>query len=163
VVATLAGQAFICGWTNSVGTVVTNGMPFAVADNAATLYARWTLQTYTTGTPVNVPYDWLDQWGGNSGNYEALAKSKGLNGYFYWESYVAGLIPTDATSKFRITDFKVRRDNGKDAVATLDWTPHRTDRKYTVWGKTNLTDSAWHSPTNDATRFFKVSVDLGGN
>jgi len=120
----------------------------------------WTPQAYTTGTPVNVPFDWLDQWGGHSGNYEALAKSKGANGLFYWESFVAGLIPTDANSTFAITNFVIKCDNGKDAVATLEWSPHRGDRDYKVWGKTNLTDGAWHSPTNDATRFFKVEVRM---
>jgi len=120
----------------------------------------WTPQTHTTTTDVPVPYTWLDPLGGNSGNYEALANSIGKNGMFYWESFVAGLDPTDANSKFRITSFVVGRDNGKDAVTTLDWTPRRSDRDYTVWGKTNLTDSAWHFPTNDATRFFKVEVKM---
>ena len=126
---------------------------------ATNITARWT-QVATLTTPCLVPFSWLDQWGGNSGNYETLAKSTGVNGYFYWESFVAGLTPTDANSKFLITNFVVKCDNGKDAVATLDWTPHRTDRKYTVLGKTNLTDGAWHSPTNDGTRFFKVEVKL---
>ena len=26
--------------------------------------------------------------------------------------------------------------------------------------KTNLTDAAWHSPTNEASRFFKVVVEM---
>jgi len=49
----------------------------------------------------------------------------------------------------------------------LHWSPdyeHDPDpakrRKYTVWGKTNLTDASWHSPTNSGTRFFKVDVRL---
>jgi len=33
-------------------------------------------------------------------------------------------------------------------------------RAYTIYGKTNLTDRAWHSPTNEASRFFKVGVEL---
>jgi len=28
-------------------------------------------------------------------------------------------------------------------------------RAYTIYGKTSLIDSAWHSPTNDVSRFFK--------
>jgi len=31
---------------------------------------------------------------------------------------------------------------------------------YEVWGKTNLTDAAWHWPTNSGTRFFKVEVRM---
>lgn len=33
-------------------------------------------------------------------------------------------------------------------------------RSYTIYGKTNLTDKAWHSPTNEASRFFKVGVEM---
>ena len=40
VTGTLGGQAFTYGWTNSVGTAVTNGMPFEAAGNATVLYAR---------------------------------------------------------------------------------------------------------------------------
>ena len=29
-----------------------------------------------------------------------------------------------------------------------------------IWGKENLTDAVWHSPTNAADRFFKVSVEM---
>ena len=28
------------------------------------------------------------------------------------------------------------------------------------YGKTNLTDRAWHSPTNASSRFFRVGVEL---
>ena len=34
------------------------------------------------------------------------------------------------------------------------------ERIYTIWGKENLMDAAWHSPTNAADRFFKVSVEM---
>ena len=37
---------------------------------------------------------------------------------------------------------------------------HRIVRGYTIWGKEILTDEAWHSPTNAADRFFKVSVEM---
>ena len=124
----------------------------------------WTPQAHTMETPVNVPHDWLDQWGGNSGNYEALAKSKGLNGYFYWESYVAGLNPTDTNSKFLITNFVV---NAESRVNKLEWSPNyendpdpKKRRVYTIKGKEDLSDRDWHSPTNSATRFFKVEVKL---
>ena len=33
-------------------------------------------------------------------------------------------------------------------------------RAYTIYGKTNLTDKTWHSPTNEASRFFKVGVEM---
>ncbi|MCL1919643.1 MAG: InlB B-repeat-containing protein [Kiritimatiellaeota bacterium] len=123
---------------------------------ALILYAHWT-QTHTLTTPAFVPYTWLNQWENNIEDYEASAKVQGLNGYLVWESYVAGLTPTDANSRFRITNIVV---NAESRISALDWNPRRSDRVYTVWGKTNLTDKAWHSPTNDATRFFKVTVEL---
>jgi len=112
---------------------------------------------YTVTTEVPVPHPWLDEaYPSNTGNYEALATGLGLNGIPVWQSYVAGLVPTDTASKFLITNVVVKNGGG----AKLDWTPHRSDRTYKVWGKTNLTDKTWHTPTNDATRFFKVSVDM---
>jgi len=159
-IPTRTGYTFT-GWFTSAsgGTQVTDTTIVRLV-TAHTLYAQWT-QMATLTTPCLVPFSWLDQWGGNSGNYETLAKSKGLNGYFVWESFVADLIPTDANSKFLITNLVVKCDNGKDAVATLDWTPHRADRVYTVWGKTNLMDTTpWYTPTNSGTRFFKVEVKL---
>lgn len=33
-------------------------------------------------------------------------------------------------------------------------------RSYTIYGKTNLTDAAWHSPTNASSRFFHVGVEM---
>ena len=129
-------------------------------DSVLILYAKWT-QTHTLTTPVLVPYSWLDQWKNVIADYEDFAESEGANGVTLWESYVAGLIPTNATSRFLITNFVVKCDNGKDAVATLDWTPRRADRVYTVWGKTNLMDTTpWYTPTNSASRFFKVEVKL---
>ena len=120
-------------------------------------------KTHTPSIPVNVPYCWLDEWDEGITDYEGyetLALSQGANGFFFWESFVAGLVPTNANSKFLITNLVVKCDNGKDAVATLDWTPRRPDRIYTVLGKTNLTDGTWHFPTNDGMRFFKVNVAL---
>ena len=49
-------------------------------------------------------------------------------------------------------------------VPIVTWSPNLNtngeERVYTVWGKTNLTDAAWMSPTNSAHRFFKAKVAL---
>ena len=119
-------------------------------------YQFWFIR-YTTTTPVPVPYLWLDEWKQNIADYEDFAFSQGANGYRLWESYVAGLIPTDVRSKFLITNFVL---NAASQVTALDWTPNRSDRTYKVLGKTNLTDKAWHSPTNHATKYFKVNVGM---
>ena len=47
---------------------------------------------------------------------------------------------------------------------SIFWLPNLntngTERIYTIWGKTNLTDAEWMSPTNSGHRFFKVEVEL---
>ena len=118
----------------------------------------WT-PAQTQFTPRPVPHTWLDaMYPGNGGNYEALALGPGLNGYPVWESYVAGLAPTNASSKFLITNLTVNASG-----VTLGWDPHRNDRAYKVLGKTNMVPGEmWHYPTNSGTRFFKVNVDLPG-
>ena len=108
--------------------------------------------------PIRVPYSWLDNYTAFFGipNYVTLAQTHGLNSVPLWESYLAHLDPLDFASRFHIHTFKT--DGTR--VTALDWAPRRTDRVYTVYGKTNLTDTAWHSPTNAATRFFKLNVGM---
>ena len=52
-----------------------------------------------------------------------------------------------------------------DGAPVVTWEPELPPeqtalRAYTIYGKTNLTDRAWHSPTNEASRFFKVEVQM---
>ena len=52
-----------------------------------------------------------------------------------------------------------------DGAPVVEWSPklsagEKARRIYTIYGKTNLTDRAWHSPTNEASRFFKVEVEM---
>ena len=122
-------------------------------------------RTHTRWSPVPVLYTWLNPYLGwhNIWNYEDLAVERGANGYYFWESYEANLIPTDAASKLRITVFTT---DGTD-VTDLQWAPDFThalapDRRvYEIWGKTNLMSGEdWHWPTNSGTRFFKVKAKL---
>ncbi|MCL1921970.1 MAG: hypothetical protein FWG50_13015 [Kiritimatiellaeota bacterium] len=70
------------------------------------------------------------------------------------ECYVAGLNPTGAASRFRAS---IVFSNGAPHIA---WSPDLGDaRAYHVQGKANLAEPAWGA-TNNATRFFKVSVEL---
>ena len=139
-------------WTYSKDVSVAHGSDCGWLDDVT-----WTPLLVTQTTPRPVPFAWLDEmYPGNNGDYEALAFLPGANGLFTWESYVAGLVPTNASSRFQITNLVLNATG----ITALDWTPHRPDRTYKVWGMTNLTDGTWLYPTNSGVKFFKVSVDL---
>lgn len=115
---------------------------------------------------VAVPRAWLgsyvSQYG--AGDCEAAAKATGANGMPLWQSYVAGLDPTDAASRFEV---RIAMDaNGSPTIA---WSPDlraaTPARVYSVLGKTALGDVEW-TPVTDANRatmrFFKVAVEMAG-
>ena len=118
----------------------------------------------TTTTPVPVPHAWLDAYVGRfgGGDYEAAAHAPGANGVALWESYVAGLDPADAASRFT-----AKIALGADGRPVVTWSPDlRTadpPRAYTVYGKPTLGAAAW-TPVTDANRaamrFFKVAVEV---
>ena len=81
------------------------------------------------------------------------------NDMYVWQDYVAGTDPTDTNSVFTAKVAMV------DGLPVVTWEPKLSEveearRIYTIYGKTNLTDRAWHSPTNEASRFFKVGVEM---
>ena len=81
------------------------------------------------------------------------------NDMYVWQDYVAGTDPTDTNSVFTSNIDVV------DGVPVVTWSPELPPEKaalraYTIYGKTNLIDKAWHSPTNEASRFFKVEVEM---
>ena len=118
----------------------------------------------TTTTPVPVPYAWLDAYVGRfgGGDYEAAAHAPGANGVALWESYVAGLDPADAASRFTVSIAL-----GADGTPVVTWSPDlraaEPPRAYTVYGKPTLGAAAW-TPVTDANRaamrFFKVTVEV---
>ena len=88
-------------------------------------------------------------------SYAAVESVVGENGYSLGASYIAGLDPTNETSKFTAN---ITVSNG---VPSIVWTPDLgSNRTYTIYGKTDLTDANWTSPTNSSHRFFKVGVEL---
>ena len=120
--------------------------------------------TETQTTPVPVPYVWLEKYlvKYGKGDYETAGHAKGENGVALWESYVAGLDPEDATSKFM-----AKIEMGADGKAVVTWTPDlskaENPRKYTTLGKTKLGDDTWSPVTDDnkaKMRFFKVTVEM---
>ena len=127
-----------------------------------------TTQTVTTAdppsatrtTPVPVPYSWLDGWGlAGGGDYEAAACALAANGAnAVWECYVAGLDPTNGTSRLLAM---ISMTNGAPCVT---WTPDlneggtKHERVYTVEGKAALTND-WDAVDADS-RFFRVKVSM---
>ncbi len=72
---------------------------------------------------------------------------------------MAGLNPTNAAERFLA---HIAVTNG---TADVWWTPDlneggtKSERVYTIEGKTNLGDQFW-GPTNESTRFFRVKVEM---
>ena len=123
-----------------------------------TLHAQWT-SVSVTATTVPVPFTWLAQYPAllslYGGDYNLAANAMGANGCTVWESYVAGLNPTDPLDRLLSA---IAITNG---ALYITWTPDLgLSRKYTILGKTQLSDAAWHSPTNPASMFYKVNVEM---
>lgn len=118
----------------------------------------------TTTTEVAVPFDWLATYypGVSTSAYETLAGQKGANGYRVWESYVAGLDPTDAASVLKVI---LVIENGEpvvtyEPVLSAAQTARRT---YTVYGKKDLATGTWTAVPSGKERdynFFKVGVQM---
>ena len=113
---------------------------------------------HTVTTPVPVPYAWLDSYmlgDGSEAGYEAAARATAANGVnAVWQCYVAGLNPTNWSDRFE-THIWI----GADGSPVVTWTPDLGEaRVYTVKGKETL-GGDW-SPTNAASRFFRVKVGM---
>ena len=121
--------------------------------------------THTSTTPVPVPFAWLDGYpslmAAASGDYEAAAwtatgKRDGAgNALAVWQDYVAGTCPTNPGSQFRcFIEMPV-------GTPVLSWDPDLGDeRVYTIWGRSSLLEGGWTTPTNAASRFFRVDVSM---
>ncbi len=155
---TRAGYTFAGWWTGAggTGTEVSQGTQVLTLSPHA-LYAKW--KSATSTTPVPVPYSWLDQYPTllniAVGDYETAALlDLDCDGMPTWQEYVAGSVPTNSDSVLRTL---ITVSNG---MPWLTWAPNLgTSRIYTVTGKTNLTVGVW-GPTNAASRFLRVKVDL---
>ncbi|MBQ3344042.1 MAG: hypothetical protein IJG84_19240 [Kiritimatiellae bacterium] len=116
----------------------------------------------TSTTPVPVPYAWLDAYPSelarHGGDYELFGNARAANGLFVWSCYVAGLNPTNAESRF--TAYIQMRDGRPLISWTPDLNTNGEQRVYTIWGATNLENAVWYTPTNSASRFFRVEVSM---
>ena len=125
---------------------------------------KWS-QATTMTTPVPVTYAWLDAHpqllSSANGNYEDAASletgkvDKNGKPMSAWQDYVMGTDPTNVEDLFKI-NLTI-----SNTVPVITYVPDLGDeRTYTIWGKTNITDSTWYTPTNSASRFFRVTVDV---
>jgi len=151
------GFAFGGWWTGLSSGSEVNAATTVTATAEHTLYAQW-MQTHALTAPVLVPYVWLNGYpefvAAHGGNYETAANATGANNLYAWESYVAGLVPTNPASRF-IANIAISND-----AQIITWSPDLSpNRLYAVEGKTNLNDRAWGS-TNASSRFFRVKVEL---
>ena len=87
-------------------------------------------EIFTTNYPT--PHWWLASYG-YTNNFESAVTNTGLNGMLLWESYIAGLTPTNPASQLLLQISEQR------AAATwaLNWQTV-TGRVYTVYTTTNL-------------------------
>lgn len=83
----------------------------------------------TTNHPT--PYWWLGSYGYTS-NQEFVITNIGANGYPLWQSYIAGLIPTNPASQLKFaSQFLLQKTN-----VVMTWNTV-TGRLYTIWSSTN--------------------------
>ena len=114
-----------------------------------------------------VAFEWLETYYPDLATveeHESAALATGANGLAVWESFVAGLDPTDANSKFT-----AMIDIGSDGKPVITWVPDLSEasgagrRVYNTLGKAGLGDKDW-TKVDDANRagmrFFKVTVEL---
>ena len=99
-----------------------------------------------------LPDDWQTQYFGLNNLNAAPDKDASGTGQANLFKYIAGLNPTDRSSSFRVS---VQAVSGQPGQKQIVFSPTLSDRTYTVYYKTSLTDAAW-APLTGATQ-----VDTG--
>jgi len=164
VVAVPASYYQFQSWTGDVSG--TNNPITLVLNSNVNLIARFT-EILTTNHPT--PQWWLAGYGFTN-NFEAAASQVGANGCAFWQSYVAGLVPTNAASKLLLagacglsqTNFVLNWNTVTGRVYSL-WSATSPAGPYApVPGATNLpwTVSSFTHPQDTTTglRFYRVEV-----
>ena len=163
--ATPATYFKFSNWSgNLAGT--NNSIPLTVTTNM-TVTAVFS-ERFTTNYPT--PYWWLAA-NGYTSNQEFIVTNMGANGFPLWQSYVAGLTPTNPASQLRFT----RQALLQGTNLLLTWNTV-TGRVYTLWTATNPASSftvlpgavnlsaavqAFTNPvvTNTAQHFYRLQVE----
>ena len=108
--------------------------------------ANWILHNVENGASLTAA-DWRE-----------LEKDHDGDGAPTWAEYISLTAPNDANSRFAATIAIAT-----DGTPNIGWnTQTYASRKYTVYGKVNLSDSVWLEVNDNAAtyRFFKVTVEL---
>lgn len=124
-----------------------------------------------SGKPLSIPLSWTQQYPSFEARYgkdlpSALIMETGKidasgNKLLVWHDYVAGTDPTNQDELFTASIVI------KDGAIKILCLPELSDRekakrKYTIYGKHNLSDSSWSVINNtiDDYKFFKVAVEM---
>ncbi len=126
-VATAAPYYLFDHWSGSL--TVTNASVALTLTSNMSVTAVFT-ERFTTNHPT--PYWWLAA-NGYTANQETVVTNMGANGFPLWQSYIAGLIPTNPTSQLRFTSQSLLQ--GTNLVLTWNSV---TGRVYTIWTTTNV-------------------------
>jgi len=95
-----------------------------------------------------LPDDWQTQNFGLNNPNAAPDKDASGTGQTNLFKYIAGLNPTDRSSSFRVS---VQAVSGQPGQRQVVFSPTLSDRTYTVYYKTSLTDTTW-TPLTGATQ-----------
>jgi hypothetical protein len=124
--ATATNYFHFTGWT---GDASGTNNPLALVINTNLAVQANFSENLTTNHPT--PHWWLASFGFTN-NLENVVNSNGANGMAVWQSYIAGLQPTNPSSQFRLS----LRKTANNTNAILQWNTV-TGRVYTIWKGTN--------------------------
>lgn len=153
-------------WTGNLSGTI-NSLPVTVTTNmtVTAVFAERLTANYPT------PYWWLASYG-YTANQETVITNLGANGFPLWQSYVAGLVPTNPASQLRFTSESLLQKTN----LVLTWNTV-TGRVYSILTSTNAAGSftplanatnlsqtvqAFTNPlpSNAASRFYRLQVQL---
>lgn len=137
------------GSATASATITTTGTRTTIVSvviDGDTLPTRWLIDNGIIQNSLGLTEaDLIELWG-----------TTAANGMTLHECYVAGLDPGDPDANLVAY---IAMDEASEPVIT--WAPDFTpDRVYTVEGKETLSDAEWASPSNAASRFYRVKVEL---
>lgn len=115
------------------GSLTGSNTPFVLTLTSNMVVTATFVERFTTNHPT--PYWWLGAYGYTI-NQETVIANLGANGLPIWQSYIAGLNPTNPASQLRFAN--VLLQNQTNLVMTWNTT---TGRLYTIWTSTNLSSN----------------------